>query len=228
MSWPARRALISATSTASMRLVWPEPSPISAVAAREHDRVRARAPDDRPGEQSAVHLLAACGARCVDHAPAGAGASARTPWTSSAPGPSGAPATRGVGRRRRMRTSAQVLLRRERVDRRRARTRARRRTRGTASASASAVAASTSTVERHDAAERRQRVGLERARERVGARVAARADAARLVVLDDHARRARELADQRDRGVEVEQVVVGELLALDAPREARPTRRARA
>ena len=82
------------------------------------------------------------------------------------------------------------------------------------------------TVDRHDAAERRHRVGVARAAVRRRRRPPGDRDAARVVVLDDRHRRRRELGDDAHRRVEIEQVVVRQLLALQhlGARERRPGR----
>ena len=101
----------------------------------------------------------------------------------------------------------------KRVERDRRRTPARRAPRRTARASAAPSSADTGRFEHDDAAERRRGIGGERRcvglldRRRDG-------DAARVRVLDDHARRQRELAREQACGGEVVEVVVRELLAV--------------
>ena len=77
----------------------------------------------------------------------------------------------------------------------------------------------------HDHAERRERIGRERALVRLLDRRRDR-DAARVRVLDDHAGRQRELAQQHQRAGEVVQVVERELAAVQLldVREQRPAR----
>ena len=68
-------------------------------------------------------------------------------------------------------------------------------------------------VEREDAAERGQRVAVPGGAEGVG-ELGGRRRPARVVVLDDDARRPGELADEVQRRVEVEDVVVTQFLAV--------------
>ncbi len=69
-------------------------------------------------------------------------------------------------------------------------------------------------VESHDPAESRQRIGLARSDVRIGRRRSG-GDAARIRMLDHDGRRLRKLQRDAGRGVEVQQVGVGELLALE-------------
>ena len=81
-------------------------------------------------------------------------------------------------------------------------------------------------VEGDDAAEGRGRVGLQRLRVRRGA-VVGHGDAARVGVLDDHARRRGEALDAFPRRVGIGDVVVRELLALQLPGRDERARRGR-
>ena len=91
---------------------------------------------------------------------------------------------------------------------------------------ASAVATSMRPVEPHDAAEGGQRVGFARAHVGFGDRVARRG-AAGVGVLDDDGRGLGELGGDPRGGVEIEQVGVRELLALQHGRAAKPLVRSR-
>ena len=88
-----------------------------------------------------------------------------------------------------------------------------------------AVATSIATVQRDDAAERAQAVGLARADVRLGDGGADR-DTARVRVLDHGRRRHVELEHDANRGIEIEQIRERELLALKQRRAAKaPIRR---
>ena len=204
---------MAASRQASTRLIWPAPMPIvwrALASTMAFDLTR------RTTLQASSHAArsTAVGLRCDSrrHAATGSG-SVSASWTRRPPSirfqSSAAARAAGDGNAQ----QADVRLLREELDRllrevvgRHDLDEVLQDERGERAVHAAA--------DRDDAAERRERVARERAAEGLGDGVAD-GRAARVVVLDDDGGRAVEVARERDGGVEVEQVVEGELLALE-------------